>query len=153
MNRLELLIPPPVIMLFTGVFMWLLASMFPTWTLVWSASAAVAATVSLIGLALGLMGVVAFRRANTTADSRRPQETSTLVQEGVYRYSRNPMYLAVLIILIGWAIYLSNFLSALFIVVFIAYITRYQIIPEEQLLEKKFGDDFLLYKSRVRRWL
>lgn len=153
MKRLELFIPPPVVMLIIGLLMWLLADVFPTLDRPWLRSTGVAAALGLTGLAISLAGVVAFRRASTTTDPRHPAQASALVSSGVYRYSRNPMYLGVLLILLGWAIHLGNLLSILCTLIFIGYITRFQIIPEERRLQEKFGQEFLDYRSRVRRWL
>lgn len=153
MKRLELLIPPPLIMLLIGLIMWLLSEMFPALTLVWLHSIVAATTIGLAGLVISLTAAVTFKRASTTLNPKHPAETSTLISSGAYPYSRNPMYLGVLLVLVGWAIYLGNLLSILCTLVFIAYITRFQIIPEELLLEEKFEVEFLSYKSRVRRWL
>lgn len=153
MSRLELLIPPPAVMLVTGAIMWLLSALFPGLALPWLHSRAGGAVIGLLGLSISLAGVLAFKRASTTVDPRRPAETSTLVTSGIYRHSRNPMYVGVLLILLGWAVSLGNPLSALCALAFVAYITRYQILPEERLLLGKFGAEFLEYKSKVRRWI
>lgn len=153
MKRLELLIPPPLVMLLIGVVMWVLSKVFPALTLAWLHSAMIAYVFALLGLVIGLLSMIAFTRARTTMDPKHPASASNLVSTGIYRYSRNPMYLGVLLVLAGWAIYLGNVLSFLGLVVFIAYITRFQIIPEERLLSQKFGVAFDSYKSKVRRWL
>lgn len=153
MNRLELLIPPPVIMLATGVLMWVASTLFPALAFPWLHSAAWGAAAALLGLAVSLSGVATFKHARTTVDPRRPAEATTLITSGIYRYSRNPMYLGVMLVLIGWALFLGNLLSALLIVGFVLYINRYQILPEERLLQEKFGGDFTAYKGRVRRWI
>ncbi|MER1967320.1 isoprenylcysteine carboxylmethyltransferase family protein [Castellaniella sp. GW247-6E4] len=153
MRRLELLVPPPLVMLMTGLLMWLLSKTFPVLTLSWPGGAMTGLVLSLLGVAISLAGVAAFKRAGTTIDPKHPVEATSLVSVGIYRYSRNPMYLGVLFVLVGWAFYLSHMLSALCVLFFIAYITRYQILPEERLLQEKFGVAFLTYKGRVRRWL
>lgn len=153
MNRLELLIPPPLVTLLIGLMMWVLAKMFPALNLAWLHSSVVAFAVALLGFAISLVSMVAFRRAHTTMDPKRPASASSLISSGIYRYSRNPMYLGVLLVLAGWAIYLGNVLSMLGLFVFIAYITRFQITPEERLLNQKFGVVFESYKNKVRRWL
>ena len=153
MRRLELLVPPPIIMVATGLIMWLLAEWLSEPALPWGSSAPVGVAISLLGVAISLAGVLTFKRASTTVDPRRPDEASTLVTTGIYRYSRNPMYLGILLVLIGWAVILGNLISAVAIVAFVAYITRYQIIPEERLLQEKFSGAFTAYKGRVRRWL
>lgn len=154
MKRLELLIPPPVVMLLVGLIMWLLARMFPSLAAAWLPDTLMAVVLVVFGLLIGLAGVATFKRADTTIDPKRPSGASALVSSGIYRFSRNPMYLGVLLILAGWAVYLGNLLSAgLGLVIFVVYITRFQIIPEERLLQEKFGTAFLAYKAKVRRWI
>lgn len=153
MKRFELLIPPPLVMLLVGLIMWVVSKIFPAFTFGSIQSIVVAVAVALLGLAVSLVGIVAFRRAHTTIDPKHLTETSTLISSGIYRYSRNPMYLGVLLMLVGWAFYLGNVLSLLCTLIFIAYITRFQIIPEERLLREKFEKEFLPYQRRVRRWL
>jgi len=153
MKRLELLIPPPVIMLLVGLLMWWMSIMFPGLAFDWLYGDAAAVIVGLLGMAVSLNAVLAFRRAGTTADPRRTTATRVLVSSGIYRYSRNPMYVGVLLMLLAWGIYLGNVLSILCAPIFIVYITRFQIIPEERMLHDKFGNEFLAYKNRVRRWL
>ncbi|HEV8366930.1 MAG TPA: isoprenylcysteine carboxylmethyltransferase family protein, partial [Pyrinomonadaceae bacterium] len=75
------------------------------------------------------------------------------VSTGVYRFTRNPMYLGLLLTLLGWAAFLSNPASLLFVPIFVLYINRFQIKPEEQVLSSLFGAEYMAYKSRVRRWL
>jgi len=153
MKRLELLIPPPLVMLLVGLMMWVLPRVFPALTLDWLHSTVTASAVALLGVVISLVSMVAFTRARTTMDPKHPASASNLISTGIYRYSRNPMYLGVLLILAGWAIYLGNVLSIVSLFVFIAYITRFQIIPEERLLSQKFGVAFDNYKNKVRRWL
>ena len=140
-------------MLLIGLMMWSFFKVFPALTLNWTYSAVAAVVMVLLGLVISLGGVVSFKRANTTMDPKHPDQASTLISSGIYRYSRNPMYLGVLFMLVGWGFYLANLLSILCILIFIGYITRFQIIPEERLLQEKFGSEFLSYKRRVRRWL
>lgn len=153
MKRLELLIPPPLVMLLIGLMMWVVSRVFSAFTLAWLQNTVIAYVFALLGLVISLVSMVAFRRARTTMDPKHPTSASNLISSGVYRYSRNPMYLGVLLLLAGWAIYLGNVLSMTGLIVFIAYITRFQIIPEERLLSQKFGVAFDSYKSKVRRWL
>lgn len=153
MKRLELLIPPPLVMLLVGLMMWVVSRGFPALTLAWRHNTLIAYVFALLGLAISLVSMVAFRRARTTMDPKHPASASNLISSGVYRYSRNPMYLGVLLLLAGWAAYLGNVLSMTGLIVFVAYITRFQIIPEERLLSQKFGVAFDRYKNKVRRWL
>jgi protein-S-isoprenylcysteine O-methyltransferase Ste14 len=82
-----------------------------------------------------------------------PQATSTLVTSGVYRFSRNPMYVGLLFVLAGWGSYLANSLALLVLPLFVASMTRWQILPEERIMATKFGAEFEAYKRSVRRWL
>ncbi|MEO6986903.1 MAG: isoprenylcysteine carboxylmethyltransferase family protein [Paralcaligenes sp.] len=100
-----------------------------------------------------MAGIIAFKRAQTTVDPRRPGSASTLVTSGIYRLTRNPMYLGILLVLIAWAIFLGNGLSLLFAFALAMYIHRYQIRPEERFLQEKFGADFARYKAKVRAWI
>ena len=95
----------------------------------------------------------AFRRRRTTVDPIQPQKASSLVIDNVFRYTRNPMYLGLVLVLGAWAVYLSNLASLVMLPVFIAYLTRFQIQPEERVLLEKFGDDFEQYMRKVRRWI
>ncbi|MFP5406472.1 MAG: methyltransferase family protein, partial [Gammaproteobacteria bacterium] len=83
----------------------------------------------------------------------RPGAASSLVLGGPYRFSRNPMYLGVLLVLVGWAVYLSNVLAFVVLPLFVLYLNRYQIAPEERALSARFGASFDEYRKSVRRWL
>jgi protein-S-isoprenylcysteine O-methyltransferase Ste14 len=100
-----------------------------------------------------VLGVASFKRAKTTINPMKPESSSSLVISGIYKLSRNPMYLGFLLVLVGWAVLLSNALAFVFVPAFIFYMNRFQIDPEEKALAGKFGQEFLDYKSRVRRWL
>ena len=100
-----------------------------------------------------LMGVRAFREANTTVDPRAPENASQIVGSGIYRFTRNPMYLGVLVVLIAWTALLANVGAAVVPVLFALYITRWQIVPEERALAQKFGAEYEAYRNSVRRWL
>jgi protein-S-isoprenylcysteine O-methyltransferase Ste14 len=102
---------------------------------------------------LALLGVLAFRRADTTVDPRVPQQTSSLVIRGIYRFSRNPMYLEFLLLLIAVACYVINAAAFALLPLFVWYMNRFQIAPEERYLLQKFGADYRAYIKQVRRWL
>ncbi|WP_297800129.1 isoprenylcysteine carboxylmethyltransferase family protein [Arenimonas sp. GDDSR-1] len=153
MTTLALKIPPPVIALGCAAGMYFLAEntllygLGPLWTL------PAAIGLALIGIGFDLAGVLAFRRHRTTINPLHPENTRHLVTGGVYRISRNPMYVGMAILLLAWTVYLESPAALLGLVAFIAYITRFQIIPEESLLAQHFGADFEAYRQRVRRWL
>jgi protein-S-isoprenylcysteine O-methyltransferase Ste14 len=105
-----------------------------------------------VGFLTGISGVVTFLRAKTTVDPTKPR-ASSLVTWGVYAISRNPMYLGGLIMLLGWAILLPNVLGFLFLPLYVLYINRFQIAPEERVLTSLFGETYAAYQVRTRRWL
>lgn len=106
-----------------------------------------------VGALFSIAGVVSFRKAKTTVNPITPDACSNLVTSGIYKHTRNPMYLGFLFFLIGWGLYLSNLFSLVLAAGFIFYMTRFQIQPEEQALLSCFGAEYRAYKNRVRRWL
>ena len=114
---------------------------------------AAAIAIALVGGAFSIAGALAFRRAKTTVNPLRPERASALVTTGVYRITRNPMYVGLLLGLLAWAAGLSSPVSLAGPVAFIMFINRFQIEPEEKALLVKFGPEYETYKSTVRRWL
>lgn len=153
MRVLELKVPPPAVALVTAVLMWLVSRAAPALAFVFPAGSLLAVGLTAIGLMIAISGAVTFRRARTTLNPTKPETSSSLVSWGIYRVTRNPMYLGLLLVLTGWAIFLSNSLAFLFLPGFIVYINRFQIVPEEQALTSLFAHEFIAYRSRVRRWI
>ncbi len=153
MRALELKIPPPAVALVTGLLMWLASRSVPAFAYMFSAHDSVAIGLAMIGVTTAISGVLTFRRAKTTVNPLKPESASSLVASGIYSITRNPMYLGLFLGLTAWAIHLSNAAVFLFLPVFVAYINRYQILPEERVLTSLFGRDFAAYQSRVRRWI
>ena len=83
----------------------------------------------------------------------KPDSTSSLVISGIYKYTRNPMYLGFVLVLLGWAAFLSNLAALALLPAFVLYINRFQIIPEEHVLTSLFPDAYPAYRARVRRWI
>ena len=151
MNRLDLKVPPPVVALSLALLMGLAPSLGqPEVSL--PVRVGLALVLVLIGLAISISGIVAFRRARTTI-SPVNAGASSLVTSGVYRFTRNPMYLGMLLMLLAWAAFLFKPVALLFIAIFALYINRFQITPEERVLSSLFGAEYIAYKARVRRWL
>ena len=153
MNELKLKIPPAVLFLLCVVLMWLtdrwlsfepLVLLIPDWVY--------SLFLSIGGLTI-LLGIIEFRRKSTTINPHKPQDTTAFVKSGIYRLTRNPMYLGMVLILCAAVVRLENMLTILFIPIFIWYMNELQIKPEEEVMEQKFGDEFLEYKKKVRRWL
>jgi protein-S-isoprenylcysteine O-methyltransferase Ste14 len=105
------------------------------------------------GAAFDLAGLLAFLALRTTINPLKPERSSALATRGVYRVTRNPMYVGMAFLLLAWAIYLSALLPLAGPVAFVLYITRFQILPEERILRAMFGEKYAAYAARVRRWL
>ena len=153
MPSLELKVPPVPIAAVFAAAMFGVSLLAPAATVVIPGCNVVAVGLALLGSAVALAGVFAFRSARTTVNPLDPSAASALVSSGVYRLSRNPMYLGFLLALAGWAVYLSNALAALFLPAFVAYMNRFQIEPEERAMLAKFGPEFTRYMAAVRRWV
>lgn len=154
MSLLELKVPPPIVALVLALLMWMTtpsaAGLLP---LPHPVSVLCSVVLVCVGLSISFAGVFAFRRAKTTVSPTKASSASSLVVQGVYRYTRNPMYVGFLLTLLAWAVFLENPLAVLWALVFVLYITRFQIIPEERVLASLFGAEYEAYKGRVRRWL
>jgi protein-S-isoprenylcysteine O-methyltransferase Ste14 len=153
MQVLELKIPPVPLVLIMTALMWLASWAMPAFEFEFPARDFLSVSVAVAGFIISGFGIVSFRRARTTVNPMKPDSTSSLVMSGIYRLTRNPMYLGFLLVLLGWATFLSNALAFLFLPVFIFYMNRFQIEPEEKALRSLFGQQFVAYTSQVRRWL
>lgn len=107
------------------------------------------------GLCITWTGMRALLKHRTTVrpDKDSMRKSTALVTAGIYQYTRNPVYLGMAIMLFAWMIFLENWASASGIIIFIVFITQFQIRPEEKALEALFGNEYAQYKKRVRRWL
>lgn len=153
MNALELKIPPPAQFIITAAAMFSVSKTIPSLKFVLSGSTGLAIGLGVVGLSSAIMGVTQFKKAQTTPNPKEIDRATSLVTSGIYRYTRNPMYLGLTLILLGWALYLSHFLAFILIPIFMMYISRFQIQPEERMLTKKFGQAYQNYRSKVRRWI
>ena len=153
MQGLELKIPPLALLLLAGGVMWWIAWAMPAFECAFPARLTCAAGAVVIGMAIAGMGVFSFSRAKTTVNPMNPDSSSSLVVSGIYRLTRNPMYLGFLWILVAWGIFLSNALAFLVLPGFVLYMNRFQIEPEEKALTRLFGQAFVAYRTQVRRWI
>lgn len=153
MKALELKIPPPVVALLLALAMWALAALGPALPWPEGIRRAVALVLALVGASFDFMGLIAFLRRHTTINPLAPRKTTALVTTGVYRFTRNPMYVGLVMFLAAWAVWLGAAWPLLGPVVFVLYITRFQIQPEERVLTTLFGEAYTAYTRRVRRWL
>jgi protein-S-isoprenylcysteine O-methyltransferase Ste14 len=153
MQWLELKVPPLFVWLVFGAAMLGVAHAAPSLSFRFAGSSIIAWVLIALGVAVAVAGVIAFRDKRTTVNPLTPDASSSVVTDGLYRYSRNPMYLGFLLALTGWAVHLQNAGAALLLPAFVAYMTQYQIKPEERALLAKFGAEFARYMCRVRRWI
>ena len=151
-KALELKIYPPIVLLFCLGMAYGLTHFFPilvmpyTWFgLHWYIGAS--------GVLVALGGIWAFRKAKTTINPTTPEKASYLVSSGIFRVTRNPMYLGMQLILIAAIFKLGNYYGFIAAAFFNLYITQFQIKPEERIIETIFGEEYLHYKKKVRRWL
>ena len=146
-------IPPPIVTLLFAAALWAFAKYLPEFDLAlrWRIIGAVLLLAS--GFLFSLAGVVSFRKARTTVNPLKPNTASSLVSSGIYRYSRNPMYVGMALVLIAWVWYLASPLLLIGVVGFVFYMNRFQIVPEERAMLTLFGEDFTRYQNNVRRWL
>lgn len=153
MQWLELKIPPLIVWLAIAAAMFGMDYFVPRLSFSLTGSSVIALAFVALGGILAFAGVIAFRDKRTTVNPLTPGAASSVVSHGVYQLSRNPMYLGFLLTLAGWAMHLSNAGAALLLPAFVAYMTQYQIKPEERALLANFGSEFAHYMTKVRRWL
>ena len=139
--------PPPAVMAIAALLMWAVPG--PEF----HSPAALTIGLFAAGLAIGIGAFLQFRKARTTINPMTPLESSALVTGGFFAWSRNPIYLADVLVLLGAALWIGNFVALVFVPLFVAYIDRFQIRPEERALRARFGEDYERYCARVRRWL
>ncbi|WP_100277843.1 methyltransferase family protein [Mariprofundus aestuarium] len=153
MDKFNLKIPPIPLALICGLMIWSLAELLGTHSMGIEIRRAVAVLLLTVAAAIDLTALITFFRSKTTVDPRYPHKTSKMVTSGIYRFSRNPMYLGLAIMLASLSLWLGARFGLFVVVLFILYMNRFQIEPEEQALENQFGKSYLEYKSSVRRWI
>ena len=152
-RTLELKVPPPIVALLVAFAMWCVSRYAGAQAAPELVRVPLAIVLAVVGLAFDVSGFVAFRRARTTINPMKPRSASAMVDSGIYRVTRNPMYVGLFFMLLGWAMFLGSWWVLPGPFAFAAYIRRFQIAPEEDALASLFGADYRSYKSRVRRWL
>jgi protein-S-isoprenylcysteine O-methyltransferase Ste14 len=140
-------------MLSIAGLMWLMSPDWSNYEINSSIKLGIVFLLLLCGIAIELMGLLHFRKAKTTINPLKPEESSQLVTFGIYQITRNPMYLGMTLLLFAWGIYLTNIFPIALLPLFNLYITQFQIKPEEKILTNIFGQDFILYCKKVRRWI
>ena len=144
-------IPPPIVTLICALIIYFSSSFFPSYT--FPLFNALGILILGSGLLLIFLAVKSFKIAQTTINPLQPDLASFLVTDGVFKYSRNPMYLGLLMIVISSSIFYLNIYSILTPLFFYLWINRFQIKREEIFLTEKFGKEYLSYKNTTRRWI
>jgi len=151
---IDLKIPPPVIACVMACLMYLTQPLLSeSLELALDNKLMVSLFIAAAALSLDFLALWRFFQAKTTVNPIKAERVSALVTTGVYRFSRNPMYVGNVLFLLAWMIYLANPLNVLFIVAYMVYTTKFQIIPEERILTEHFGDEYRAFCQQVRRWL
>jgi protein-S-isoprenylcysteine O-methyltransferase Ste14 len=149
--RRHVKIQPPLLALGHVVLAFLLAWLIPLPLSVPPVLQTVGFLLVILGFLLGVAALIAFRRAGTTLQPRG--RLARLVTSGIYGFSRNPVYLGFLLIVIGLSLDAGSYWGILLAPVLVILFNQFVIRPEEEFLASKFGEDFTSYKERVRRWL
>jgi protein-S-isoprenylcysteine O-methyltransferase Ste14 len=152
-NGVALKLPPLALVSIVAALMWLASFATPTFEFFLPARYVLSVSFAIIGAVTCVAGVVSFRRAKTTVNPMKPSSATSLVVSGIYKHTRNPMYLGLLLVLLGWAVFLSNPAAFAFLPAFIVYLNRFQIVPEERVLASLFPHEYPAYRAKVRRWL
>lgn len=152
MNNLELKIPPLVLMTLVALLMWLAAGSVPLVIITFAGQLAVALILAIAGVQLAISATRTFYDRQTTVNPLTPDESSSLITDGVFKLSRNPIYLGMTLMLAGLAVWLGALTSILGVPFFVVYMTRLQIIPEERSLQAQFGEAYSAYCQQTRRW-
>jgi len=150
---MSLRIPPVIQFLIFGLLMWGIAMLLPVLDLSLRLFEYAGSTLIAAGVMLLIFALIAFARARTTVNPVEPEQANTLVTTGLYQISRNPMYLAMALILLGGALRVGNIGAFIAPTLFVWAITMFQIKPEERALQSIFGEDFTAYRQQTRRWL
>ena len=153
MKHLNTLVPPPVVALIIGIGMWTATQYLSFGKIEFPLRVPIAIALLFTGMTLLFAAAALFIKAKTTINPLRPSQASTLITTGVFSISRNPIYLSDLLILGALALWLGNIINLMFLLVFFRYITHFQIRPEERALTQLFGESYVTYCSKVRRWV
>jgi protein-S-isoprenylcysteine O-methyltransferase Ste14 len=153
MSKLEHLIPPPLVALLIGLAMLALAKASGPPALDEALRVDGASVLFVLGLASAASGAFAFQRQGADINPHKIDRGDVLVTNGIFRWTRNPMYLGLTLLLCCYAFYLARPLCVLGPVVFVPFITRFQIIPEERAMLAKFGERYADYCATTRRWI
>jgi len=152
MEKLELRVPPALIAVVFAGLMYVTARWLPVGDFDFFGRGWLQWALLAMAFLTGLLAVSKFLREGTSLNPHHPEYSKKLVTGGIYNYSRNPMYLSLLLLLLAWGLYLGNAFNTLLAALFVAYMNHFQIVPEERVLESRFGPAYRQYCTLVRRW-
>ena len=150
---MQLKIFPPFYVLFVAILMILMHKFYPVVQIVSDPWIYVSSLFFIVAVLINIYSMRLFARKSTTFSPTKLKDTSSLVVNGAYHFTRNPMYLGLFSLLVGFAFWLGSLTPFFVLPIFYWLITEMQIKPEEKVLEDKFGSSYLDYKNNVRRWL
>jgi len=150
---MRLKIPPLVQLFISALLMWIISIYAFNFRFIFKFSNELSLFCLIIGGTIIVFGIATFQKAETTVNPLHPDKASSLVSMGIYQYTRNPMYFGLLLILLSIGFYLQNLASMFVLPIYVWFISKYQIIPEEEALHKLFRQDYVNYQERVRRWI
>ena len=107
----------------------------------------------LLGVATAMLATLLFKKDKTTVNPMNPEETTTLVTTGIFSITRNPMYLGLFLSISSTILFFGSWFGIIILMFFVWYINKFQIIPEEEAMEKLFGNKYSKYRQKVRRWI
>ena len=151
MINMKTKIPPPLVTLIFGSLIFLTKNIFPEIKV--TNNIALGSLFILFGILIASLSIGLFRKYRTTITPINPKSATKLITSGIYKFSRNPMYFSLLLLLIGISIMTNPIGGFIFIPLFILYLNLFQILPEEKAMTDLFKDEFLEYKDSIRRWI
>ena len=144
-------IPPPIVTLVSALLIFFSKELFPNYTFDYQSTLSIGIFIS--GVMILISAVSLFKKKETTVNPMSPKKASSLVVDGVFKHTRNPMYLGMSVVLLSISIQFNLMGGLLIVCLFVAYITAFQIIPEEEAMEENFGEEYLSFKRSTRRWI
>ena len=150
---MKLKIPPAITLLVHIGLVWTIDHYISFLGIAFPGQRVGASLLFVAGCIIALLSVFTMFRLKTTVDPVFPDKASRLITTGIFSISRNPIYLAMWLMLLSWVVWLGNPLGVVPLATFIWHLSRFQIRAEEQALTRKFGKQFEAYRKRVRRWI
>lgn len=153
MRGLEHKIPPPLIMILSAALNYFLQKLPFGRIADQGELIMISILFAVAGVLIAVIAVLQFKKLQTTIDPLKPEKASNLARDGIFKWTRNPMYLGMLMVLFGVLWYFGSITGIAAMLFFVVYITYFQIMPEERALKVVFGDEFQRYKNDTRRWI